>query len=134
MKIINPILLELPKYKRKSGHILCTLNNIPKWYRYNKTKIKQEYKEFLSYVIPEPETTYEALTIHYRIVRHNNRRIDKDNVIFALKWLSDYLESIGYIKDDNVVNFVSYDTIVNKNIPETMLEIYVTDQKQEWSK
>ena len=126
--------LDLPKLERKGGDIICTLNNIPKWYRYDKTKIKNTYKTFLKdYILEEPSKCYDSLTIHYRILRHNKRKLDKDNTIFVLKWLSDSLEELGYIKDDNVVNFISYDTIYNTKRPETMLEVIITDEKKEWS-
>ena len=54
------------------------------------------------------------------------------NTNVALKWLSDLLEELGYVKNDNVVNFSSFDTAYDLNAEETMLEIRVIDSKNEW--
>ena len=131
--------LNLPKFRTKSkvtgkySEILATLNNISKWYRWSKTKIKDEYKSGLKeYYIPEPDNVHDSLTIDYRIIRHTNRTVDKDNIIFALKWLADTLEELGYVKNDKVVNFRSFDTIVDIRNPETMFEVRVHTNKEEW--
>jgi len=114
--------------------ILCTLNNVTKWIRWNKTEIKNTYKTNLKEMyFPEPEEIYPELTINYRLIRHNNTRLDKDNIIFALKWIADSLEELGYIKDDKVINFHSFDTIVDTSLPETMFEIQVTTNKLYWN-
>ena len=129
----------LPKKNTKSkktGKItqtLCTLNNATSWLRYGKTKIKNTYKQLLKeYFIPEPQKQYSALVIKYRIVRHTKQNIDKDNVIFALKWIADSLEELEYVKNDNVINFESYDTFYDSKIKETMLDIIVTTGEKKW--
>jgi len=131
--------IHLPKFKKKSkktnnsSYVLATLNNISQWYRYNKTKIKNDYKLYLKeWVVPEPNQQYEHLLIQYRIIRNSKRKLDKDNVIFALKWLADTLEEMEYIKNDQIVNFQSFNTIENTNLPETMLEIKIISTKQTW--
>ena len=131
--------LNLPKIKKKSKttgkytYVLATLNNVSSWIRWNKTKIKNEYKSDLKeYFIPEPEKLYDTLIIDYRIIRHNNMKLDKDNLVFALKWLSDTLEELGYVKDDKIINFRSFDTIVDTSLPETMFEVRVKNEIIEW--
>jgi len=131
--------LHLPKFHKKSkvtkntSEILITLNNISSWYRYSKTKIKEEYKDLLKeFYIPNPIQEYQTLTIEYRIIRHNKINIDKDNVIFALKWISDTLEELGYVRNDNVINFHSYDTVYDKDISETMLEVRIINIQNIW--
>jgi len=131
--------IPLPKYRTKSKktkkytEVLCTLNTISKWYRYSKTKIKNDYKTILKELsVPEPTMQYDSILIEYRIIRHTKQNIDKDNVVFALKWLSDLLEELGYIKNDNVVNFSSFDTTYDLSAEETMLEIRVINSKNEW--
>lgn len=136
--------LHLPKTRKKMAktkahpeprysEVLCTLNNVASWIRYSKTKIKNDYKDDLKeYFLPEPEKIYDSLTIEYRIVRDSEKTLDKDNIVFALKWLADSLQEIGYIKDDKVVNFKSYDTTVNKALPETMYEVRVMDGSDKW--
>lgn len=131
--------IHLPKFKKRSKttkkttEILATLNNLPYWYRYSKTQIKEEYKTLLKeFYIPEPTKQYTSLIIEYRIIRHIRTKIDKDNVVFALKWISDSLEDLGYIKNDTVVNFHSYDTVYDISLPETMLEIRISDNTNIW--
>jgi len=131
--------LDLPKFKKRSkttkkySEVLCTLNNISAWYRYKKTEIKNTYKQLLKeYFIPQPKQKYKSLTIQYRIIRHNKKNIDKDNVVFALKWIADTLEELGYVDNDNVVNFESFDTIYDTSLPETMLEIRIIDSERIW--
>jgi len=113
---------------------LCTLNNYSKWGRFSKAEIKNTYKELLKdMIIPEPAEVYTTLTINYRLIRHNNTRLDKDNIVFALKWIADTLEELDYIKDDKIVNFHSFETIVDSTLPETMFEIQVTTDELKWT-
>jgi hypothetical protein len=58
--------------------------------------------------------------------------LDKDNIVFALKWIADTLETLGYVKDDKIINFHSFDTIVDTSLPETMFEIQITTDELKW--
>ena len=119
--------------EKRFSEVLCTLNNVNRWIRWDKTKIKNDYKTLLKdYFIPEPDERYDALTIQYRILRNTDQKLDKDNVVFGLKWLSDTLEELGYVEDDRVVNFESFDTITDKTLSETMFEIKILTGKKEW--
>ena len=42
------------------------------------------------------------------------------------------MEEMGYVKDDKVINFQSFDTIVDDTLPETMFEIRVIKGSQSW--
>jgi len=141
MKTVFLRRIPLPKFKKGSGRgknktykeVLVTLNNTSQWIRYSQTKIKNEYKQILrEFYFPEPEKEYEKLTIDYRIIRNSRRTLDKDNVVWALKWIADTLEEIGYIKNDQNVNFRSFDTILDKSSSETLLEIRVLEGSDRW--
>lgn len=113
--------------------ILCTLNNAGSWIRWGKAEIKNNYKFSLKEMyIPEPTSVYEALTIDYRLLRHSKARLDKDNIVFALKWLADSLEEMGYVNDDKIINFRSFDTEYTPENPETMFEIRVHTNTSKW--
>ncbi len=131
--------LHFPKFKKKSkktgkySEVIATLNNISEWYRYKKTDIKNNYQSMLKeYYIPEPETTYDYLTLQYRIIRHTRQRLDQDNAIFAIKFILDVLETEGYIKDDKNISIQSFETIHDLDSPETMIEIRLLNDKQTW--
>lgn len=136
--------INLPKFRAKMkpsikhpevrySEYLVTLNNASQWMRFGKTKIKNDYKDTLKEMyIPEPDAMQDVLTIDYRLVRHNNTRLDKDNIVFALKWLADSLEEMGYVKDDKIIDFKSFETIVDTNNTETMFEIRVHTTKENW--
>lgn len=124
---------QVSKKTKKVTQVLCTLNNVSSWIKFAKTKIKNDYKDMLKeLVLPEPERQYEAIVIEYRIVRHNKSKLDKDNVVFGLKWLADTLQELGYVEDDKVVNFRSFDTIIDTSLEETMFEIRLIDKKEIW--
>ncbi len=133
MKKLFSFKVPLPKHHRKKkSDVICTLNNISTWKR-SETKIKKEYKDLLrDLYIPEPDEMYESLIIDYRILRHNKRRLDKDNVIFSEKWLSDLLEDMGYVDDDKVNCIRAFPTIVDMSLPETMIEFRLNSGSIEW--
>ena len=110
------------------------LNNISKWKRYSEAKIKNEYKAVLEslYIPNPPEKPHEALTIEYRLVRHNKRKIDSDNAIFALKYLSDVLEKLGFVDNDTNTQFKSFPKEVDETLSETMLDIRVYADAEPW--
>ena len=101
------------------------------------SKIRKEYKEVLNaFYLPEPpdDAPFDTLTIEYRIVRHNRRKLDSDNAIFAIKYLSDVLEANGWIADDTNTQFHSFPKVVDTNLPETMLDIRIKSGTSEWKK
>lgn len=136
--------LHLPKFRHKMAktkkfpqvrytETLCTLNNTSKWISFKQTEIKNTYKNMMvDMYIPEPETMYKNITIQYRLIRHNKQKLDKDNIVWALKWIADAMESMGYIADDKDINFHSFDTIIDSSLPETMFEVRVMNDSQKW--
>ena len=131
--------IHFPKFKTKSkktgkySEILISLNNIPRWYRWKKSEIKNEYKSMLKeFYIPEPELKYKTLVLQYRILRHTKTRFDQDNAIFAIKFILDTLEDMQYIDDDRYVNIQSFPTLYDKSLSETMIEIRVLNGESKW--
>lgn len=122
------------KYKEtRYSDVLCTLNNTHRFIKFRKTDIKNLYKSTLKEMyIPEPEQMYEQLTIDYRLIRHNDTTIDKDAVAWAIKWIADTLEELGYVANDKIINFCSFDTIVDKSLPETMFEMRLMNGSRQW--
>lgn len=113
--------------------VLCTLNNTGRFIKFRITEIKNTYKDQLKeFIIPEPEMVYEELTIHYRLIRHNKTQIDKDGVAWALKWIMDTLEEMGYVENDKIINFQTFATITDSSLPETMFEMRVCSEEERW--
>ena len=136
--------LPFPKFKTKTKSSksypngrwtehLCTLNNTTKFIKFKKTEIKNTYKNrLIEYYLPDPEQIYDELTVEYRIVRHNNTSVDKDNVVWALKWIADAMAEIGYVKNDKIINFHSFDQVTDSSLPETMIEIRAISRSEKW--
>ena len=147
MEQIFKIVVPLPKYKHvekatkdrttKSGTFkpatqrkefirLALTNNIQYWYRFQKTKVKNNYKTMLKeFFLPEPTELYKSLTVEYRILRHNKRKIDSDAIAFGVKWITDSLCEIGYVKDDDTVTHVLIPAEYREGLVETQLELTV---------
>ncbi len=126
--------IEFPKLERKTkSHILATPNTTSKWLRFKKKTIRDNFTtNLINYIIPEPTKVHDNLNIEYRLVRHNKREIDSDSASYALKWLQDLLETMNYIKNDKDVTLESFPTIIDSSLPETMIDIRVTNKKKEW--
>ena len=147
MQQIFKIVVPLPKYKhvdkatkeritkagvhkpatlRKEFIRLALINNLQNWYRFQKTEVKNNYKTLLKeFFLPEPTEVYKSLTVEYRILRHNKRKIDSDAIAFAVKWITDSLCEIGYVKDDDTVTHVLIPAEYRKGLVETQLELTV---------
>jgi len=113
---------------------LCTINNIPYWYRFQKTKIKNKFKDMLKeWCIPKSNDKYYSLNIEFTIIRPDRHRIDPDSLAgSAGKWIVDTLVEQGWLKDDDKVRISYNPTIVDEVISETMIkvEIYKNEEKQ----
>ena len=133
MGLIFETIVPLPKFRKKSkitgnySEIIATLNNVSQWLRYKKTEIKNQYKQLCrDFFIPEPPDEWKPITsvvLEYTILRHNTKRIDTDNVIFASKFLADLLVDMGYLIDDNQVTLIIKPYIVDKSLVETQLSM-----------
>lgn len=122
------------KYKEtRYSDVLCTLNNTSRFIKFRLPDIKNVYKTTLKEMyIPEPERMYDELTLDYRLIRHNKTTIDKDAVAWALKWIIDTLAELGYVKNDKIVNFRCFDTVIDESLPETMFEMRLMNGSQKW--
>ena len=141
MQTLFSVRIPFPMYTRtirstgKIANSLCTINNIPVWYRWVGAKIKTQFKQDLEDMyVPEPKEQYESLTIHYRIIRDSKKRIDADSAAMILKWFQDHLEATGYVKDDKHVNVQSFPTVIDSAQSETMIEIRVQAGSADWDK
>jgi len=123
----------LAKFKSKSkktGKVteqLCTLNNASRWLRYGRAEIKAKYKSLLKeFFIPEPEDGFRALrsiTLEYSILRHNKRKIDTDNLIHNIKWISDLLQDMNWISDDDKVTLIIRPSTHIETLSETQFQL-----------
>ena len=111
----------------KAKNQLVLANNMPVWYRYHKTRIKEEFKHSLvEWLIPKSNLLLESLKIEFSLIRHNNRRIDSDAPFFIFKWIIDTIVEQGYAKDDNKVKLVIIPSIVDKAAIETSIKVRVS--------
>jgi hypothetical protein len=95
---------------------LCTANTIPKWYRYSKTKIKQEFQNIISeWYLPEwDDNPYKCAELDFTILRKDGKNIDSDSfAISAYKWIRDMLVINDYLVDDDRVKQTMHPTILN---------------------
>ena len=85
---------------------LCTTNTISQWYRFAKTKIKQEFQvEITEWHLPQWENNpYTKADIEFTVLRKDGKNIDSDSFsVSCYKWLRDMLVTNGYLLDDNMV-------------------------------
>jgi len=115
----------ISKITKKPTEQLCTLNNYSRWSKYGLKELKNQYKNLLrEFFIPEPE--FEPLNniiLDYQILRHNKRKVDVDNVIINQKWISDLLQDMNWISDDDQVTLVLRPSIFHKGISETQFKL-----------
>lgn len=123
--VFAPAMLGL---KRKSDEI-ATTNNISKWWRQAKTRIKNDFQDYLkAWFLPENEDNpYRWAEIHFTILRTDDRKMDSDSLgPSTYKWAIDLLTIQGYIIDDDQCRVVQHPTelSVNGNI-ETSVRMQV---------
>ena len=87
---------------------LCSLNNLSRWYRFAKTKIKQEFKtELGEWFLPQWEDNpYSKAEIEYTILRKDGKKLDSDNLTIIYKWVQDFLVEQEYMIDDDKIRVV----------------------------
>ena len=108
---------------------LITLNNVTKWWKFAKTKIKDEFKAELSdWSLPTwEENPYTAAEIEYTILRNNGFKLDSDNLAFPYKWLQDLLVENGYMVDDDKIRVVLNPTQLHvEGSVETSVRVTIT--------
>jgi len=87
---------------------LVTLNNITRWWKFAKTKIKDEFKSEISeWNLPEwDDNPFTKAEIEYTILRKDGYKLDSDNLAFTYKWLQDVLVENCYLIDDDKIKVV----------------------------
>ena len=94
----------VPAKPRKEFQRLALLNTIPQWFRWQKTAIKNEYKQLLvDFYLPEATEQYRSGEITFIIQRHTKARIDSDSIALAVKWFCDTLVESGWLSDDDQI-------------------------------
>jgi Holliday junction resolvase RusA-like endonuclease len=108
------------KYKNQ----LCTLNNIPKFFRYQKTKIKNDFKDSLKgWSVPRVEHSHETGLIEFELYRPTKLRLDADAGALIYKWIMDLLVEEGYYKDDDKITLVLKPVVIDKERTETQIKV-----------
>ena len=87
---------------------LVTLNNVTRWWKFAKTKIKDEFKaEISEWNLPEwDDNPFTKAEIEYTILRKDGYKLDSDNLAFTYKWLQDVLVENCYLVDDDKIKVV----------------------------
>jgi hypothetical protein len=91
----------IPAGKHKGS--LCTMNQMPYYYRYQITKIKQEFKSLLQewYIQPNNGNKYREADIHFTIQRNNMKKLDSDAQCLMTKYIIDSLVDQDWLLDDD---------------------------------
>lgn len=107
----------------KSKNQYATNNNIPTWYRFQKTKIKNAFKESLrEWYVPATNHKFDRATITFQILRDSSRKIDADAFgVSAYKWFIDLLVEQGWLKDDDKVRVIQEPVVLNASSNETQI-------------
>ena len=111
--VFTPAMLGL---KRKSDEVAST-NNLSKWWRHSKTRIKESFKNTLKeWYLPEwDDNIYRKAEIHFTILRTNQRKMDADSLgPSTYKWAIDCLTEQGYIEDDDQCKVVLHPTLLGQ--------------------
>ncbi len=115
------------KYKNQ----LPTINNAPIWYRYGKTRIKNDYKEKLTeWFLPKSELMLDSFIIEFSLFRPNGKKLDADALFYIYKWTIDSIVEQGYAKDDNKVKIIINPAILEKKNVETTIKVKVIYEKR----
>ena len=103
-----------PSFGKKKPQLI-TLNNVTKWWKFAKTKLKDEFKTELSeWHLPEwGDNPYTKAQIEYTIQRKDGKKIDSDNLAFPYKWLQDLLVENQYLVDDDKIRVVLNPTLLH---------------------
>ena len=108
---------------------LVTLNNVTRWWKFAKTKIKDEFKSEISeWNLPEwDDNPFTKAEIEYTILRKDGYKLDSDNLAFTYKWLQDVLVENSYLIDDDKIRVVLNPTQLHvKGNVETSVRVTIT--------
>jgi len=107
----------------KAKNQYATNNNVSVWYRFQKAKIKNAFKENLKgWYVPVAEKKFRKATVTFKIMRDSARKIDADAFgISAYKWLIDLIVEQGHLVDDDMVRIIQEPVILNSSVNETQI-------------
>jgi len=108
---------------------LATLNNITRWFKFAKTKMKDQFKSDLAAwsLPPWEENPFTKATVEYTILRNNGFKLDSDNLAFSYKWLQDLLVEMSYLVDDDKIKVVLNPTLLHvEGSVETSVRVVIT--------
>jgi hypothetical protein len=129
MKEILKFTIPFPKIGvGKKKNQLATVNNIPYFYRFHKTRIKNGVKTRLKdWLLPKNEgKVYREGLVEFRLYRPSKKRLDADAGSGTVyKWIVDTLVEQGYFEDDDQITFVLKPVIVETHRVETDIEVKV---------
>ena len=94
---------------KKNKNVICTTNNISKWFRYGKPKISKTFKDILKelYIPVYDKEPHSSALIVFQILRDSKRKMDPDSLSSSsYKWAIDTLVELGYIKDDDNIDIL----------------------------
>lgn len=129
-KLLFEFSTSIPTYGTLKKRKIPTLNNVQEWFRFFKSKLKNEYQDnLLSFAIPSCNIVpLDGCFIYFQIKRPNKRTLDADNIGFIVKWTIDAIKVSNWIKDDNKVSYYVGEAIEDKTLLETSLEIKVYER------
>ena len=117
---------------RKEFQRIALINNLHKWFRFQKTEVKNNYKELLKdFYISEPTRKYRSGEIEFIIHRDSKAKLDSDAIIFAVKWFTDSLVETGHLVDDDRITYILKPSIYTPNNAETQLRVIVKLAEQD---
>ena len=103
---------------------LCTNNNIHIWYRYYKTKIKNQLRDTLSnWMVPKSDLKAKSGNIHFTLLRPNARRLDADSITLTGKMITDFIVDQGWLMDDDNLHFHYHPVVIERDRVETEIRV-----------
>ena len=107
----------------------ATTNNIPKWYRWYKPKISQDFKQMLAewYMPTYDNLPFNKAEVTFKIKRNQKKKMDPDAFgASAFKWAIDMLVEQKYLVDDDKVRIILEPTELDcKDTGETIIHMEV---------
>jgi len=114
---------------RRKVEEIISLNNINDWYRFNSSRIKNEYKNLLKeWYIPKATKKHKSLFIEFHLFRHNKKTLDSDNLGFIIKWTIDAIKESNWMEDDDQITYIVFPAILNRELKDTEIKVIIKDK------
>jgi hypothetical protein len=117
----------------KHANAYATMNRIGTFYRWGKTKIKNQLQDMLKewYVPQWEDKPFRHAVITYQILRDSKRKIDPDASAWICKYINDVLVQQGYLVDDDRIRIIYEPPRYGIDGVETSLSVHVKFSLQE---